>query len=258
MDQLESFFRSLESYFDKIYVITLSRATDRHQHIKEELNGLHYSLFWGQDKDQFEVKDLEEQNIYNEALARKSHRWNKAMPPGMIGCSWSHKLIYEEVIKNNYNRVLILEDDIIIDKSTVSTFPQILKELPADWELLYLGYERNEEFKPVFYFKQWIYHLQRSFGFTRFSHKTIRNMYARKLTPHIYSSGYHDHTHAYAVTRSGAEKLNKLQEPIRFFPDNLLAYAATNELVKAYITRPKLINQLSQGETKSLGTYIGH
>jgi glycosyl transferase family 25 len=258
MDQLESFFKSLENYFDKIYVITLSRATDRHQHIKEELKGLNYSLFWGQDKDEFEVSELEEQNIYNEALARKAHRWNKPMPPGMIGCSWSHKLIYEDVIKNNYKRVLILEDDIIIDKSNISTFPQMLKELPADWELLYLGYERNEEFKPAFYFKQWMYHLQRTLGLTRFSHKTIRNMYAKKLSPHIYSSGYHDHTHAYAVTRSGAEKLNKLQEPIRFFPDNLLAYAATNELVKAYITRPKLINQLSQGETKKLSTYIGH
>ena len=258
MDQLESFFKSLENYFDKIYVITLSRATDRHQHIKEELKGLNYSLFWGQDKDEFEVSELEEQNIYNEALARKTHRWNKPMPPGMIGCSWSHKLICEDVIKNNYQRVLILEDDIIIDKSKISTFPQMLNELPADWELFYLGYERNEEFKPAFYFKQWIYHLQRSLGMTRFSHKTIRNMYAKKLSPHIYSSGYHDHTHAYAVTRSGAEKLNKLQEPIRFFPDNLLAYAATNELVKAYITRPKLINKLSQGETKKLSTYIGH
>ena len=74
MDQLETFFKSLEDYFDKIYVITLSRATDRHQHIKEELKGLKYSLFWGQDKDEFEVKELEKQNIYNEALARQAHR----------------------------------------------------------------------------------------------------------------------------------------------------------------------------------------
>ena len=258
MDQLQAFFKSLENYFDKIYVITLSRATDRHEHIKEELKGLNYSLFWGQDKDQFDVKELEEKNIYNESLARQSHRWNKAMPPGMIGCSWSHKLIYEDVIKNNYDRVLILEDDIIIDQTSIATFPQIVKELPADWELLYLGYERNEDFKPALFFKQMIYHLQKSLGLTRFSHKTIKNMYARRVSSHIYSAGYHDHTHAYAVTRSGAKKLSELQEPIRFFPDNLLAFAATNELVKAYVTRPKLINQLSQGETKKLSTYIGH
>ena len=256
--ELKLFYESLNQFFDRIYVITLRRATERHEHFKKELAGLDYTIFYGKDKMEFDVRDLEEKNIYSESQARQFHRWNKPMPPGTIGCSWSHKLIYEDVIKNNYQKVLIMEDDIIIDPKTVHTFHEDVKELPADWELLYLGYERHEEFKPRFYFKRCMYHLQRLLGLTRFSHKTIRNLYPRKVSEHIYTSGYHDHTHAYAITRQGAEKLNRLQEPIKFFSDNLLAYAATNEIVKAYILKPKLIYQLSQGEVKMASTYIDH
>lgn len=256
MNELQLFFESLNSFFDTIYVITLRRATERHEHLKKELEGLNYTIFYGQDKLEFDVKELEKNHIYNEALARQSHRWNKPMPPGMIGCSWSHKLVYQDVLKNNYGKVLILEDDITVDKAVIQTFQQVLKELPEDWELLYLGYERHEEFRPFYHFKKWIYHIQRLLGKTRFTHKTIRNLYPRKVAEHIYTSGYHDHTHAYAITRSAAEKLNQLQEPIKFFPDNLLAYAATNEMVKAYIVKPKLLNQLSQGDVKIVNTYI--
>ena len=254
--RLQSFFDALNRYFDRIYVITLLRATDRHAHFKKELEGLDYTIFYGQDKLEFDVKDLEEKNIYNESLARKFHRWNKPMPPGMIGCSWSHKLIYQEVIEKEYQKVLILEDDIVIDRNALLNFSERLREVPADWELLYLGYERHEEYQPGDFLKKGMYHLQRLLGLTRFTHKTIHNLYPRRITEHVYTSGYHDHTHAYAVTRQGAEKLNRLQEPIKFFPDNLLAYAATNELVRAYIIKPKIINQLSQGEVKMASTYI--
>jgi glycosyl transferase family 25 len=253
----QPFFAALNSFFDKIYIITLRRATERHVHFEKELEGLNYTVFYGQDKQQFDVEELKKKNIYNEELAKKHHRWNKPMPAGMIGCSWSHKLIYEEVIRNNYNRVLILEDDVVIDPAGNTVFQKAIAELPADWELWYLGYERYETLDFGARMKKLVYHVQRLFGATRFTHKTIKNLYPRRVSEHIYTSGYHDHTHAYALTRAGAEKLNKLQEPISFFPDNLLAYAITNEEVKGYIVKPKLIYQQSQGAEKTIDTYIG-
>ncbi|MER3464297.1 MAG: hypothetical protein C4329_07695 [Chitinophagaceae bacterium] len=255
--ELQDFFKALNNFFDQVYVITLRRATERHEHFQKELQGLNYTVFYGQDKLAFDVEELKQKNIYNEALAKKNHRWNKPMPAGMIGCSWSHKLVYEDVIKNNYERVLIMEDDIVVDKKVVAVFSKALKELPKDWELLYLGYERYEELDFSAKLKKVIYHVQRLFGGTRFTHRTIKNLHPRKVSEHIFTSGYHDHTHAYAITQSAAEKLDKLQEPISFFPDNLLAYAITNEIVKGYIIKPKLINQQSQGAEKSIGTYIG-
>src|SRR5690349_16137168 len=110
--ELQPYFTLLNSFFDKIYVITLHRATDRHEHVQKELDGLNYELFFGKDKLEFSVEDLKAEHIYDEPLAIKHHRWHKPMPPGMIGCSWSHKLVYEDVIKNRYNKVLIFEDDV--------------------------------------------------------------------------------------------------------------------------------------------------
>jgi glycosyl transferase, family 25 len=254
--KIQTFFSLLNIYFDKIYVITLARATERHEHVMKELQGLEYELFFGVDKQNFDIKELKQKGIYDEEKARDNHRYSKPLQPGMIGCSWSHRNIYTDIIENNYKNALVLEDDIIIDCSSIEYFEKVMKEVPQNWELLYLGYARNEEKKAFSFFKQLTYHIQRSIGKLKFSHLTIKNLYPKQVSDHIFQAGYHDHTHAYGITTSGARKLKELQEPISFIADHLLAYAATNEIVKAYIIKPKMINQLSQGELKQIGTYI--
>lgn len=255
---MQPYFDLLNQFFDKIYVITLQRATDRQQHIEKELKGLQFQLFFGKDKNHFEVADLQQQGVYNEALAKKHHRYGKPMPAGMIGCSWSHKLVYEDVVQQGYQKVLILEDDVVIDKRFISLLPQVLTELPPDWELLYFGFAGNEQPPQKATLKKTFYHLLRAIGTFKYSHKTIRNLYPQKVTKHIYKAGYHDCTHAYAVTAAAAQKLARLQQPISFFPDNLLAHAVTNELVKGYFIYPKLINQQYQVTEESTYSYINH
>ncbi len=58
MNDLQLFFETLNNFFDKIYVITLKRATERHEHIHKELKGLTYELFFGVDKQEFDIEDL--------------------------------------------------------------------------------------------------------------------------------------------------------------------------------------------------------
>lgn len=246
MNEPQTFFTALNSFFDCIYVITLQRATDRHQHIKKELAGLRYELFYGKDKLEFNVEELKRQNIYNEDLAKLHHRYGKPMPAGMIGCSWSHAEVYKTIVNEGHRKVLILEDDVVIDKSKTALWPQALHELPADWELLYLGFAEKEKAPPFAFLKKAVYHVQRALGALNYSHATIRNLYPKKISPHLYRAGYHDCTHAYGLTLRGAEKLLDLQTPISFFPDNLLAHAVTNRIVTGYIVLPKLINQQSQ------------
>jgi len=257
MNDVQTFFSQLNQFFDKVFVITLRRATDRHAHIEQELQGLQYELFFGHDKQEFSVEDLQQQGIYNEALARRHHRYGKSMPAGMIGCSWSHAEVYKAIIKEGYQRVLILEDDVVIDKTAVSIWPAVAKELPKDWELLYLGFAEKETVPAFAFLKKAVYHAQRLFGGLTYSHATIRNLYPKKIGRYLSQAGYHDCTHAYDLTLAGAEKLLALQTPISFFPDNLLAYAATNEIVRAYIIQPKLINQQYQVGTTSV-SYINH
>ena len=253
---MQLYFDLLNHFFDRIYVITLQRAADRHQHIEQELKGLDYVLFYGKDKNTFDVSSLQKENIYNEAMARRHHRFGKPMPAGMIGCSWSHRLVYEDVIKNGYQKALVLEDDVVIDKRLISLLPQVLKELPSDWELFYFGYAYNEQPPKNAAVKKAFYHLLHTLGRFKFSHKTISNLYPKKVSEHIYTAGYHDCTHAYAITNIAAQKLSILQQPISFFPDNLLAHAVTNELVKGYIVVPRLINQPFQLSGEVTYSYI--
>lgn len=246
MNDMQPFFAQLNRFFDKVFVITLERAKDRHAHIQKELEGLQYDFFWGKDKEAFSIADLEKQGIYSEALARKHHRYGKPMPAGMIGCSWSHAEVYKTIVEKGYQKVLVLEDDVVINREQVSIWPQVVQELPADWELLYLGFAEKETVPPLAFVKKAVYHVQRLFGGLTYSHTTIRNLYPRKAGTYLYKAGYHDCTHAYGITLSGARKLLRLQTPISFVADNLLAHAATNEIVSGYVIQPKLINQQYQ------------
>lgn len=253
---MQPYFDLLNHFFDHIYVITLQRATDRHAHIQKELKGLQYQLFYGKDKKTFTGVELQQSGVYNEALAKKHHRFSKGMPEGMIGCAWSHRLVYEDVVAHNYQKILVLEDDVVIDKHYISLLPQVLNDLPDDWELLYFGFAGNEQPPKNAALKKTFYHLLQLIGALKFTHKTIRNLYPKKVSKHLYTAGYHDCTHAYGITLSAAQKLLQLQQPITFVADNLLAHAVTNEMVKGYITLPKIINQQYQVSQKSTFSYL--
>lgn len=251
MKDRQNFFSALNSFFDHIYVITLERAADRHEHIRKELQGLNYQFFFGKDKNQFSIEKIKTAGIYDEAAAMKHHRYGKPMQEGQIGCSWSHAEVYKDVIAKGYQKVLILEDDVVIDRQAANLFLQILKELPKDWELVYLGFAERETPPPGLALKKAFYHLLRIFNAVRFSHTTINHLYPKRTSHHIYEAGYHDCTHAYAITQSAAKKLLGLQQPISFIADNLLAHAVTNRLVKGYIVLPKIIHQQYQVGTSS-------
>ena len=253
---MQPYFDLINHFFDHVYVITLPRAADRHHHIAAELKGLRYQLFWGKDKKDFTAAALQQEGVYNEKLAQKHHRYGKGMPEGMIGCAWSHRLVYEDLIANGYKNALVLEDDVVVEKQLISLLPQMLAELPADWELLYFGFAGNEAAPRRAALKKVFYHLLRLVGLFNYSHATIRNLYPKRVSEHLATAGYHDCTHAYGLTLAAAQKLVRVQQPISYVADNLLAHAVTGGLVKGYITLPKIINQQYQVSNTPTYSYL--
>jgi glycosyl transferase family 25 len=233
-------FKYLNDHYDKVYVLTVEAASGRRKLFAERFYGLEYSFFYGADKNKFKIDDLVTQNIFNEELARKHHRYDKPLRPGEIACSWSHKMIYEDMIKHNYESVLIFEDDAVPDSPAVNQIPTILGEIPADCELLMWGWAKNGESNITTSLKQFWYHIQYSFGFLKWNHTIIKNLYARAFSAHLKKAGFHDHTYAYAITKTAAEKLIALQTPIQYVADNLVAYAATKEIIRGYIAWPQV------------------
>lgn len=63
--------------------------------------------------------------------------------PGHRGCCLSHRKIYEYILNNNWEKVLILEDDVDFHVNLHTLFEQYYQEVPDDWKLLYFGGNHN-------------------------------------------------------------------------------------------------------------------
>lgn len=231
-------FSILNEYYDFVYVLSVESAAERRTLFSRRFEGLQYSFFYGADKNKFSVEEAKEKNIFNEELARQHHRFSKTMKHGEIACSWSHRMMYEDMLAKNYSRVLIMEDDAVPDEKIVARIPEIINEVPEDCELLMWGWAKNGRANFFTGLKQMAYHLQHRFGKLKWDHTIIKHLYAKPFSRYLKRAGFHDYTYAYAINRSGAEKLVKMQTPVQYIADNLLAHAACNGTVKAYITYP--------------------
>ena len=238
-------FQYLNDFYDKIYVLSLPRLEERTRHIIDVLNGLKFEFFWGIDKQKVLLEKMKEEGLYSTERYREFYKKPEEMSLGMLCCSLGHVKIYESIILNGYQKTLILEDDVVPVEANLKSFPQIVSELPSDWELLYLGFEKNEISGWKQKIKQNLYKIFPSHAQLKMNRKIYSSYYPQTISEHIARAGFHDCTHAYSVTLDGAKKLLNKQQPVAFNADNLLAYMnCTNEL-KAYISRPKLFNQLS-------------
>lgn len=162
------------------------------------------------------------------------------MNTGQIGRAWTHRLVYEDIVLNNFKKVLILEDNIVVNNAGCSLLSNMIEQLPDNWELWYLDYHNNLRRDLGSFFVQTFMYLRLIFGNRKLTQKTIDNFYARKFSDNLFQCGYHDLTTAYALTNSAAKKLIELQTPVTFCSDNLLAYASTNLLVNGYVSVPKV------------------
>lgn len=235
---MESHFQYLNSYYDKIFVLSVAAATERRALFAERFDGLDYTFFFGADKNTFTIDELETNGFFSDELTRKHHRFSKTMRAGEIACSWSHKMMYEEMIAHNYKRILIFEDDAVPDEQMMNEIPAILSEIPADCELLMWGWNKNGKNGMKSDLKKFVYHIQHFIGSLKWDHNTIRNLNAKPFSKHLKKAGFHDYTYAYAISLEGAKKLMAMQTPIQYIADNLLAHAATKKIVTAYIASP--------------------
>lgn len=256
MHPVKEFFASLNQFYDKVYVLTVKSAAHRRERFATHFEGLDYEFFFGADKNLFSVEEVETNGIFSEKLTRQHHRFSKTMRHGEIACAWSHKMIYEDMLEKGHQRILIFEDDALPDPVAIKNIPAILSQLPNDAELLMWGWGKNGMPGSGSRLKQFIYHIQHRIGRLKWGPRIIDNLYARPHSTHIKKAGFHDYTYAYALSRSGAEKLLQMQSPIQYIADNLLAHAATTGTVQGYITWPQVFQHDSLPDGTPRDSYI--
>lgn len=235
----------LNDFFDKIYVITLKRSVDRHEHVSQLLQKIDYSFFWGVDGQDLQLSNLIEENIFSKKETEK-HSYKSMLTKNEIGCAWSHIKVYEDIIKNNYKNALIFEDDLAINNEFDGRIDRYLSDLPEDWELVYLGHNDEKSSVPIsvllrIYVAYPIFNLLTSAN--RFDRKKLRNHYQRNYSQNLVKAGHHWGLHAYGVTNHCAKKLVQLLYPIRMEADNAIGKFCTEGKLNAFCFKEKLFVQ---------------
>jgi glycosyl transferase family 25 len=233
----------LKHRFDKIFVVTVPRFKERQQAVTEQLEGLTFDFFNGIDKNDLSQQFLLENYSYD---PKKSLSIVKKFPPlnvGEIACALSHRRVYEEMVTNSWRSVLIFEDDVVPVWTNMSSLIPTINELPQDWGLIYFGYLKNQKAGLATRLKLLWYQLQASFGLTLMNRRMINRILPRVFSSHLQKAGFHDCTHAYAVTLDTAKKLIAAQTPITYRADNLLSAMIMTGKVEGFISKDIFFEQ---------------
>src|SRR5205823_14468051 len=65
--------------------------------------------------------------------------------PGAYGCLLSHLRVIREARQLGASSVLIFEDDVVFDDHFAKKFRACIKQLPADWDMLFFGALHRDE-----------------------------------------------------------------------------------------------------------------
>ena len=124
----------LNKYFDKIYLINLDRRTDRMVECSDVLdkNNIIYERFSAVDGQTLNIEDYGAKVTKNE-----------------LGCILSHLNIMKDIKENDYETILILEDDFELCPGFENLLDVYMSQLPEDWQWLYFGGSHFNEPEPI-------------------------------------------------------------------------------------------------------------
>ena len=215
------------------YFINLDKRKDRLDNFNKKYSSIitKYKRFPAIDGSTFDFKKyLSLFDISNFPLNIKNPYHSHEYRAGVLGCSLSHYLIWENIKQNkklNENDfVLVLEDDIEFSQQFIMKFNNLLDELKNDdkWDTVFLGFT---DYKNV--------------NDSKVSDSLIRFSGDKRVN----GGG----TFAYLIRKKGARKFveqvkkNKIQQAIDWFMieqfDNVVCYKATPELIVSKVHNEK-------------------
>lgn len=242
-DGLGDAYRALNERFDRVYVLTLARATDRHPLFARALAGLRYEVVHGVDKRDLDRADLERRGVYDDRAARRVHRYGRGVTLGHIACTLSHAGVWRRMLDEGCRRVLVLEDDAEPIPEAIGATHAVLAQLPPSFELVYLGYNLNETVSLRRRIDRLAYVALGALRLVRWTPREAMNLLPRPHSANLRRAGRHDYTHAYALTASAARKLLALQTPVVANVDTGITRLVLRGELEAYVSEPKLFRQ---------------
>jgi glycosyl transferase family 25 len=236
-------FEFLNGWADRVLVISLARATDRQARLRERLRGLRYEIFPATDKRDLDRDRLVKDGAYDESRTRRAFRHTKDMTVGEIACAISQRRVYEAAVENGWARTVVFEDDVVPLAASLPLLPAALSQLPAGWDLCYLGYARHEAPTARDRAKRAFYVALAPLRLVRWRTAEARRLLPSPFSANLRRAGLHDYALAYAVSLTGARKLLEAQKPVSLRADWLLASLVLRGRLDAYVTEPKMFDQ---------------
>lgn len=148
MAQFISYPEKTKLSFDEIYMINLERRTERREKMEKSFMelGLDYTY----------VAAIDGKTLTDEVLIQKGIKLmpeyvdpyhKRPMTAGEIGCFLSHYSIWQKIVENNQEYVLVLEDDLRFEPYFNLRAESLLKEAQeiGGWDLIYFGRKRLQD-----------------------------------------------------------------------------------------------------------------
>lgn len=126
---------------DNIYVINLLRRPERRKRMLKSLEvmGIEAQVWRGTDGKELNKKIIESKGIkVAEGYVDPYHK--RPMTFGEIGCFLSHFTIWQDIIRRNLSKVIILEDDVRFERNFKNKWNAALNALNVEeYDFVYLG-----------------------------------------------------------------------------------------------------------------------
>jgi GR25 family glycosyltransferase involved in LPS biosynthesis len=129
---------SVNTFFSKVYYINLARRPDRLAHVTQQLSlqGVLAERIEAIDGLSSSFSCVPSVDVDKKEVTLLSHTKISSFEAGLIA---THKLILIDALKNNYDSILILEDDATLSPSFSEDFRRLTEDVPSDWDVVYLG-----------------------------------------------------------------------------------------------------------------------
>jgi GR25 family glycosyltransferase involved in LPS biosynthesis len=188
-----------------IFVINLEKDNDRWNYYKNlNIPSIKINRFNG-----IYGKDLDRNNLIKSGVLSTTN----VLKDGQLGCALSHMNLWNYSLKYKNKYLLVLEDDVILEKDIYNKINNLEDYLPENWDVIFLG---------------------------------GCNVYGKKynekfIIPTKYDKLYNLCLHAMLINKKSIPKLNSIMKPIMVPIDNQIRdnYKSLN----VFYANPNLINQ---------------
>ena len=189
---------------DKIVVLTTEKRRDRWQYMYNQFKQIG---IYNYDKQMGGYPDVDRlpKSAYDK-IREKSKLEDKEYIKGFLGCKISHKDIIQNAAKNNYESVLVLEDDVKFLDNFEETFKNAMEQVKdLEWDMIYLGGRHQ---KPVIYESENLVKMTCTYG--AYAYIVNKRAYPKILNflfheengteiDTFYAHGIHENTNCYCV-----------------------------------------------------------